>query len=386
MSPRSTVALPLRWSILLVGWGGLAAGAAAGRAPGSELPWIAVAAVSIGVAAALLAKPVERLGAALGAAARGDLAAPLPAGGAAEVRAGARDVAALRDALAAARRELAQGAARLGAESGVLAEGLGRHAAVAARQAAAVAETSATAAEIAQTAKAAAVHADEVIEVAQRSEDLSAEGRAVLERAVETIRGLAEQVQALSAAIGESAQRSRDIGEIVAGLREVAEQANLLAMNASIEAVNAGERGRGFSVVATEMANLAEQSKAAAGEVRGILVDVEAATHGALAVAEEGGRRAQGAMALAADAARALEGLTQAIRDSSLAARQIANNTRQQGIGVEQIVGALADISAASREVAEGSGAAERATASLTELAAALGSASQGIRGREDGA
>ena len=223
----------------------------------------------------------------------------------------------------------------------------------------------------------------QVMQVAQRSEDLSTEGQQVLDRAVETIRGLAEQVQALSGAIAESAQRSRHIGEIVAGLKELAEQTNLLSLNASIEAVKAGERGRGFSVVATEMGNLAEQSKSSAAEVRTILVDIEKGTRAAMAVAEEGARRARGAMDLAGEAAKAITGLTHAIRDSSVAARQIANNTRQQGIGVEQIVAALADMSSASQEVVAGTEAVERTSARLAALAGRLARASA-RRGAEE--
>jgi len=381
----SRLALPLRWGILAVGWAALAGGAIVTLLPyrAAVLFALGVGAVAVAAAATALAGPAERLAEAAEAAARGDLARVPDPGGAAEVGRAARHLDALRGALGAALGELSRGANELSADSRALRDGLARQTELATRQSAAVTETSATAAEIAQTAKAAALHADEVMQVAQRSEDLSSGGQQVLDRAVETIRGLAEQVQALSGAIAESAQRSRHIGEIVAGLKELAEQTNLLSLNASIEAVKAGERGRGFSVVATEMGNLAEQSKSSAAEVRSILVDVEKGTRAAMAVAEEGARRARGAMDLAAEAAKAISGLTHAIRDSSVAARQIANNTRQQGIGVEQIVAALADMSSASQEVVAGTEAVERTSARLDALAGRLTEASA-RRGSEE--
>jgi methyl-accepting chemotaxis protein len=370
-------ALPLRWGIVALSGCGLAAGAAAAQLSGATMALaLAVAAVALALAAGALARPAEHLAAAAEAAARGDLSHELEPGGPAEVLRTARHLGSMRGALRDALDQLSAGSTSLGTESRALQEGLARQNALTTRQSAAVTETSATAAEIAQTSSAAAAHAEEVMQVAQRSEDLSSEGQQVLVRTVETIRGLADQVRALSGAIAESAQRSRQIGVIVAGLKDLAEQTNLLALNASIEAVKAGERGRGFSVVATEMGTLAEQSKASAGEVRTILVDIEKGTRAAMAVAEEGSRRARGALDLAAEAAKAISGLTQAIRDSSVAARQIANNTRQQGIGVAQIVAALADISSASEEVVTGTADVERTTAALSALAQKLGAAS----------
>jgi methyl-accepting chemotaxis protein len=369
--------------VLLVAWAALAAGAAATALPSRTAVWaaLALAAAVLGALAFVLARPAERLSAQAAAAARDELDAVPELGGPAEIRRTARDLGTLRARLTAAAAELAKGSTQLGTDSRALRDGLERQNELATRQSAAIAETSATAAEIAQTSKAAAVHADEVMQVAQRSEDISSEGQQVLDRAVETIRGLAEQVQTLSGAIAESAQRSRQIGEIVAGLRDLAEQTNLLSLNASVEAVKAGEHGRSFSVVAAEMGNLAEQSRASATEVRSILADIEKGTGLAMAVAEEGTRRARGALDLAGEAAKAISGLAQAIRDSSLAARQIANHTRQQGIGVEQIVGALAEMSSASREVAASAEGVERTTASLAGLAERLERASARRRG-----
>lgn len=376
-------ALPLRLGILLVGWAALLAGAAAARLPGAapEALALGAAAVVVLLAAGWLARPAERL-AGLAHAAGG---AAAPERGPAEVRLVGRQLARLRRDLGELLGEVSGASAGLATDARTLREGAAQQSALASRQAAAVVETGTTATEIAQTAKAAMTHAEEVLQVAQRADELSAEGQQVLERTVETIRSLADEVGRLSTAIAESAQRSRHIGEIVGGLKDLAENTNLLAVNASIEAVKAGDEGLGFAVVAAEMSNLAELSLSSANEVRGILQEIEQGTRAAMQVAEQGTQQARGAMELAAEAGKAIAGLTSALRDSSVAARQIANNTRQQGIGVEQIVAALGEMSSAARDAVDGTLAVERATASLSELSRRLDTTVARFRAEEPG-
>jgi methyl-accepting chemotaxis protein len=352
-------ALPLRLGNVLVGWTALAAGAATALLPGAAARALALAAGSLAVllVGGWLARPAER-------------------------HMGQR-LDRLRQALGELLGEVSGASSGLAADARTLRDGAAQQSALASRQAAAVVETGTTATEIAQTAKAAMAHAEEVLQVAQRADELSAEGQLVLERTVETIRSLADEVGRLSTAIAESARRSRHIGEIVGGLKDLAENTNLLAINASIEAVKAGDEGRGFAVVAAEMGNLAELSLSSANEVRGILQEIEQGTRTAMQVAEQGTQQARGAMDLAAEAGQAIAGLTSALRDSSVAARQIANNTRQQGIGVEQIVAALGEMSSAARDAVEGTLAVERATASLADLSKRLDTTVARFRAQE---
>lgn len=370
----ASAALPLRWGILLVGWGALAIGVVATHLPGALALGLALGAGAVAVllAAGLLARSAERLGRASRAVAGGHLGTRLELEGPSEMRVATRHLDGLRRALAELFGEVSGASAQLAVDARTLLDGVSQQSAMASRQAAAVVETGTTATEIAQTAKAATLQAEEVLRVAQRADELSSEGQQVLERTVETIRTLADEVRRLSTAIAESAQRSRHVGEIVGGLKDLAESTNLLAVNASLEAVKAGEEGRGFAVVAAEMGHLAEQSLSAATEVRGILLEIEKGTRAAMAVAEQGTLRARGAMELAAEAGHAIAGLTTALRDSSVAARQIANNTRQQGIGVEQIVAALAEMSAAAGEAVAGTLAVEQATSSISDLSRRL--------------
>jgi methyl-accepting chemotaxis protein len=261
--------------------------------------------------------------------------------------------------------------------AGEILASVARLAAMSAQQAAAINETTTTASEIAQTSKQATEHANSVIEITQRSDDLSRAGLNTVEEAVKASAALGEQVTRIAATMADLSERTQQVGEIIASVKDLAEQSNLLALNASIEASKAGEHGRGFSVVAMEMRNLAEQSRQAAVQVRSILQEIQRGARDAAAATDEGAKRASAAVRLSRSAGEAIEGLALVIKDSALAARQIAANTRQQTIGVEQIVTAVSELSAAINESAEGTKIIEQGSASLSsmskELAEAVG-------------
>ncbi len=91
-----------------------------------------------------------------------------------------------------------------------------------------------------------------------------------------------EQMEGIAESIVRLSEQSQAIGEIIATVNDLAEQSNLLAVNAAIEAAQAGEQGKGFAVVAQEVRSLAEQSKQATAQVRGILSDIQKATSAAV--------------------------------------------------------------------------------------------------------
>ncbi|HEY6006337.1 MAG TPA: methyl-accepting chemotaxis protein [Anaeromyxobacter sp.] len=322
--------------------------------------------------ARLLSVPLERLTAAAAGVAGGDLRQEVRAAGADEIAGLGRSFQTMAESLRGMLRDLTGVAARVDGEGRDILGSAAKQSAMASQQAAAINETSTTVAQIAQTAKLATDQADRVIAVAQRSEELSVNGRKVVEDAVTSIMSLGEQVRAIAKAMNDLNRRTQLIGDIVATVKELAEQSNLLALNAAIEASRAGEHGRGFSVVAAEMGKLAEQSRAAAGQVRSMLADVEKGTREASGATEEGSKRAQAAIDLAQGAGRNIEGLAEVIRESSQAARQIAINTRQQTAGVEQIVAAVEQLSTAMADSVEGTRVIERGASNLNTLSQQL--------------
>ncbi len=243
----------------------------------------------------------------------------------------------------------------------------------ASEQAASISQTGATVKEINQTAAQTAEKANSVIDIAQRSEEISVVGQKAVEESIAGIEELRGQVEAIAENIIELSERTQQIGEIITTVNDLAEQSNLLALNASIEAAKAGEQGKGFAVVAVEMRNLAEQSKQATAQVRTILSDIQRATRAAVAVTEEGSRKAETSVELANSSGENIRRLAEVIKESSLAAKQIAALANQQSVGIEQISAAMTNIKHSTSEAVSGTKQIERALQDLKSLSDKLG-------------
>jgi methyl-accepting chemotaxis protein len=337
---------------------------------GLGLGMLALAVCLLGVAALcrVLIVPLERLARAAAGMASGDLRQQIDAGGTDEVGDLARSIATMAEMLTNLLKDLRGAAADMEREATNVLATSSQQSAMANEQASAIHETGATVAEIAQTSKQATSFADTVISGTSRSDALGADGQKVVDESVAAMEKLSEQVKAIALAITDLNEQTLQIGDIITTVKDVAEQSNLLALNASIEAAKAGDQGRGFAVVAMEMRTLAEQSKMAANQVRALLGEVQKGTRAAVTATEEGSRRALAAMELAQSAGAAIKGLSDVIRDSSGAARQIAGNTRQQTIGVEQIAAAMNELTIAMQDNVEGTKRIEQVAGNLSNL------------------
>ena len=337
---------------------------------GLGLGMLALAVCLLGVAALcrVLIVPLERLARAAAGMASGDLRQQIDAGGSDEVGDLARSIATMAQMLTNLLKDLRGAAADMEREATNVLATSSQQSAMANEQASAIHETGATVAEIAQTSKQATSFADTVISGTSRSDALGADGQKVVDESVAAMEKLSEQVKAIALAITDLNEQTLQIGDIITTVKDVAEQSNLLALNASIEAAKAGDQGRGFAVVAMEMRTLAEQSKMAANQVRALLGEVQKGTRAAVSATEEGSRRALAAMELAQSAGAAIKGLSDVIRDSSGAARQIAGNTRQQTIGVEQIAAAMNELTIAMQDNVEGTKRIEQVAGNLSNL------------------
>ena len=338
----------------------------------------AAAAIAAAAAAALswfLTRPLERLRLAVDAIVGGDLGTKIPATAMRDVADLSASIAGIVEWLLGTVAALRDASERIAIGTSEIQGSASRQAAMVAEQAAAINETSTTATEIAQTSKQATDHANSVIEMTKRSEDLSHEGLSTVEEAVKASASLGDQVNRIAAMMSGLSERTLQVGEIISSVKDISDQSDLLALNASIEASKSGEHGRGFAVVAMEMRNLAEQSRQAAQQIRAILQEIQRGTREVAEATDEGAKRANAAMSLARSAGEAIEGLATVINDSSVAARQIANNTRQQTIGVDQIVSAIREISQAMTDSAEGTHAIEQRSVALAEVSKKLGEA-----------
>ncbi len=234
--------------------------------------------------------------------------------------------------------------------------------------AAAVSETTTTVEEVKQTAQLATQKAKFVSESAQRATQVSESGRKSVADSIEAMKQIREQMESIAESIVRLSEQSQTIGEIMLSVNDLAEQSNLLAVNASIEAAKAGEQGKGFAVVAHEVRNLAEQSKQATIQVRSILNDIQKATNAAVMVTEQGGKAAEAGVKQSLQAGESVQKLGESIGDSAQAATQIAASSQQQMVGMDQVAQAMENIKTASTQNVASTRQTEAAAKNIQEL------------------
>jgi methyl-accepting chemotaxis protein len=247
-----------------------------------------------------------------------------------------------------------------------------QQAAGAQEQAAAVAETVTTVDQVVQTSEQSALRARAVADSSQKSIDLSRSGRKVVDDTVQVMGNVKEQVDSSAESILALAEQAQAIGEIIATVNEIAEQTNLLALNAAIEASRAGEHGKGFGVVATEVKALADQSKKATGQVRQILGEIQKATNGAVMIAEECNKSVNTAMKVIGQAGETIKALAEIINDGAQAASQISASASQQASGTAQIHQAMKNINQVTNQNLSSTRQMEQAAKDLSALGGRL--------------
>jgi methyl-accepting chemotaxis protein len=167
-------------------------------------------------------------------------------------------------------------------------------------------------------------------------------------------------------------EKSESIGEIISSVEDIAEQSNLLAVNAAIEAAKAGEQGRGFSVVAREIRSLAEQSRASTKQVKTILGDIQKAMQSAVMATELGNKIADNNYQKSEIVSSALHTLTGSIENTSQMAQQIMAANQQQFTGIDQVTLAMESIKEASRQNVDAARQLEGASRNLDSLSQKL--------------
>ena len=223
-------------------------------------------------------------------------------------------------------------------------------AASSAETATAVSQTTSTVEEVKQTAQLASEKAKLVADNAQVAAQISQGGRQSVQQSIEAMQRIQTQVESIGESIVRLSEQGQAIGEIIATVNDLAEQSNLLAVNATIEAAKAGEQGKGFAVVAQEVKSLAAQSKQATAQVRGILGDIQKATSTAVLTAEQGGREVAAGDKLSQQLGDAINGLGDSVEAAAHAATQIAASSKQQLIGMDQVALAMQNIREASSQ------------------------------------
>ena len=235
-------------------------------------------------------------------------------------------------------------------------------------QAAAVHQTIATASELQQTVRVTEERAREIQEVMGRTSQSSQAIRAQLGDAAAVMARVRQEMETIVASIQDLSKRNLQIGEIIESVGEVADQTQLLAVNAGIEAAKAGDVGRGFSVVASEMKALADQTKKASSRIRAIVGEVQQAAAETTRVVATGQTRLQDAVRPVSDVMPLVEQLTTQVDASNQALRQILGVVSQQVNGIGQITDAMKTVQGASQEGLRHNQELERGAESLDRL------------------
>jgi len=252
--------------------------------------------------------------------------------------------------------------------------------AITGEQVAAYQQTNATMQEVSQSGMQISERAKQVTVTAEAVSIANISGLDAVQKANQTVEAIHEQAEAVAQNIVALSEKTQMVGDILATVNDIAEQSHLLALNAAIEAAAAGEHGRSFSVVAGEIKNLADQSKAATVQVKTILGDIQKEINTSVMLTEEAVKRVDTGKHQADVAASAIRNMAANIDQSVQAFQQIVAGTNQQQIGFENVMQALKDLSRGTEQAASSTRQTEKAAANLTTIGAELRTATERYR------
>ncbi|MBX8470990.1 methyl-accepting chemotaxis protein [Pseudomonas sp. RIT778] len=223
--------------------------------------------------------------------------------------------------------------------------------------------------EMTATAQDVARNATQAAQAASHADQAASQGMQIVRDTSNSIGVLAVEIGKAVDVVQTLAKDSENINAILIAIRGIAEQTNLLALNAAIEAARAGEQGRGFAVVADEVRNLAQKTQKATEEIQSMIQQLQQGTRDVVRVMEDSQNRTDESVQHAAKAAEALETITQAVSVINDMNTQIASAAEEQSAVADDINRNVINIGQVANEVAGGADESSSASADLTKLA-----------------
>ncbi len=261
--------------------------------------------------------------------------------------------------------EVASSADNLNSTSASIASGTEKAASQSTAVAIACEEMAATSAEIAQ-------NCIRTVDISTRATQTALDGSEIVNHAVQSIQRIAVKVQQSAKTVESLGSRSEQIGNIVGTIEDIADQTNLLALNAAIEAARAGEQGRGFAVVADEVRALAERTTKATREIGEMIKTIQKETKSAVSAMEEGVQEVERGTEDASRSGKALEEILNQIGDVTSQINQIATAAEQQTATTNEISKSMHEITQVVSGASHSSQDTARAAGELARMAEEL--------------
>jgi methyl-accepting chemotaxis protein len=223
-------------------------------------------------------------------------------------------------------------------------------------QATSMSEISTTINELLATSRQIAESAMRVAQIAEQTTAAARSGDQTVERANELITDISRQVEIVVSHMLELGRKSQQIGAVLDIVAELAEQTNILSINATIEAAGAGESGKRFSVVADEIRKLAERVGGSAKEVRTLIEDVRRSVNTTVMATEMGSKAVDSGARQFGDVAVVFGEIARLIATTTEASREIELSTKQQATAIEQVNAAILNVAQATKETEASAG------------------------------
>jgi len=226
--------------------------------------------------------------------------------------------------------------------------------------------------EMAATVQEVARNASEAAGAASHADNEAGAGRAVVRETTASIENLAHEVESAAQVVQQLANDSESIGAVLDVIKGIAEQTNLLALNAAIEAARAGEQGRGFAVVADEVRTLASRTQDSTKEIEGMIEQLQNGARNAVEVMENGREKARTGVDQTKQAVQALDAITKAVATINQMNTQIASAAEQQRATTEEMNRNIININQIAEQTATSAIQTTTASDELARLSAQL--------------
>ena len=236
-------------------------------------------------------------------------------------------------------------------------------------QSSAMNEIATTIRELIATSRQIAESAQRVAVVADDTDKSARAGDETVEKANGAIAGIRRQTDLIVSHMLDLGKKSQQIGSVLDIVSELAEQTNILAINATIEAAGAGDAGKRFTVVADEIRKLSDRVAGSTKEIRGLIDDVRAAVNTTVMATESGSKAVDGGARHFEEVASSFRQITDMVSTTTEAAKEIELSTKQQTTAVEQVNVATANVAQTTKETEASSGQILQTASELTGLA-----------------